>query len=216
MTWSQSYYLATWSSTKCFLHWHVIPTCWQPPYWSLVISVPLCCQSMFLMSFWLCNALRSSTHKAIFPDTVFNQSDSHWACFSFSKVVIFLMSWNPCFGVNACFIRVLCCGFEFWKDSAFQFHVSYGSRFKYLTFPCLCVCEPCFLHSSSFLSLPSSNPVGPVLHITGYPCTRSNHKGFVPLSKELLKESFWVTIRRKAEGLLSWEKALLAGSHSSI
>lgn len=87
MTWSQSYYLATWSPTKCFLHWHAIPTCWQPPYWSLVISAPLCCQSMVLMSFWLCNALRSNTHKAIFPDTVFNQSDSHWACFSFLKLL---------------------------------------------------------------------------------------------------------------------------------
>lgn len=118
------------------------------------------------------------------------------------------MPWNPCLGVNACFIRVLCYGFEFWKDSAIQFHVSYGSCFKYFTSPYLCVSEPCFL------SLLNSNPVGPVFHITGYPCTTSNHKYFVPLSKELLKESFWVDIRRKAEGmcLLSWEKALLAGS----
>lgn len=121
------------------------------------------------------------------------------------------MAWNPCLGVNACFICVLCYGFEFWKDFAFQFHVSYGSCFNYFTFPCLCVCEPFFLHSSSFLSLPSSNTVGPVSHITGYPCT--NHKCFVPLSKQLLKESFWVNIRRKAEGmsLLSWERASLAG-----
>lgn len=187
MTWSQSYYLATWSPTKCFLHWHAIPTCWQPPYWSLVISAPLCCQSMVLMSFWLCNALRSNTHKAIFPDTVFNQSDSHWACFSFLKLLSSVCL-KSLFRSQCCFIRVLCYGFEFWKDSAIQFHVSYGSCFKYFTFPCLCVSEPCFLHSSSFLSLPSSNPVGPVFHITGYPCTTSNHKYFVPLSKEHLKE----------------------------
>lgn len=120
------------------MRWRVTPTCWQLPYWSLVDSVSLCCQSMFLMSFWLCNALRSNT----------SQSNLSWHCVQLiwqslgslflSKVVIFLMSWNPCLGVDASFADVLCYGFEFWKDSAFQFHVSYGSGFQCFVFHSLC------------------------------------------------------------------------------
>ena len=111
-----------------------------PPAGSCLIDhlwflFPLCCQSMFLMSFWLCNALRSNT----------SQSNLSWHCVQliwqwlgslfFSKVVIFLMSWNPCLGVDACFASVLCYVSEFWKDSAFQFHVSLGavSNISYFT-----------------------------------------------------------------------------------
>lgn len=146
MVWSQSYYLGTSSPTKCFMHWLSPPpagSCLIDHMWFLF---PLCCQSMFLMSFWLCNALRSNI----------SQSNLSWHCVQliwqslgllfFSKVVIFLMSWNPCLGVDACFAAVLCYGFEFWKDSAFQFHVSYGSGFQYFIFHCLCIHELCFLY----------------------------------------------------------------------
>lgn len=87
-----------------------------PPAGSCLIDrlwflFPLCCQSMVLMSFWLCNALRSNA----------SQRNLSWHCVQlmwqslgslfFSKVVIFLMSWNPCLGVDICFTGVLCC---FW------------------------------------------------------------------------------------------------------
>lgn len=165
------------SHLKCH---KVLPalTCHPHLLAATLLITSVCCSPLLpinVFDVWLCNTLRSNTA----------QSNLSWHCVQliwqsrallfFSKVVIFLMSWNPCLGVNACSIRVLCCGFEFWKDSAFQFHVSYGSHFQYFTYPCLYVCGPCFLHSSSFLSLPNSNPVVPVSCITGYPCTRSNH-----------------------------------------
>ena len=145
MAQSQSWYVATWGSMQDLVHWHVsalASSCLIDHLWFLF---PLCCQSMVLM-FRLCNALRSNT----------SQSNLSWHCVQlmwqslgslfFSKVVIFLMSWNPCLGVDVGFAAGLCYVLQFWKDSAFQFHVSSGSSFQSFTFHCLC--ELCFLYGS--------------------------------------------------------------------
>lgn len=61
MVLSQSYYLATSRSVKRFMHRGVTPLAGSCLIDHLCFLLPLCCQSMFLMSFWLCHALRSNT-----------------------------------------------------------------------------------------------------------------------------------------------------------
>lgn len=216
MAWSQCCSLATWSPTKCFLHWHVIPTCWQPPYRSLVMSVLLCCQSMVLMSFWLCNTFRSNTHRAIFPDTVFNQSDSHWACFSFLKLLsslcLEILVWESTPASFVFYATVL----DFEKILHFSSMSLTGAVSNISHFPVSVSVSPAFCSAHPFCHSPIQTllVLCPIF-LQGYPCTRSNHKYFVPLSKELLKAREFLGQRQKkgrryvsfvlGEGIIGWK-----------